>query len=253
MFIISSIVTSIINLIYTNLYDFYFGSPSFRLGTPLLFLHSLRKLRPASRVLDFGCGNGICYSNADVKKTVLTQGLQIVGIDIDVPYIERCKRRIDEEHLAENVHIMLQDVFDYRLDSEIERFDYILFSESAPLLSNDLLISMCRHMIEHLLKTDGKIIFINNLTEDSGNAMRVIKPYLKYVTMVEFGRVLTSQDFFDIAKSVKKKATIKLIDKLRVREILNFFRLEWMFLFFSMCFGITNYEVEQFEITLSNL
>ncbi len=244
--IITETTNKISDYIYTNIYDYFFGNPDFKLSTPNLFYYTIKKIKPNSRVLDFGCGNGICYSNQLIKDLIVQNNLQVQGIDIDKVYIEKCLQRIKNEKLQSYVNIKLQDVMEYKVEQE-EKYDYIILSESAPLLSEIFLKKIVKHMIKDLLKHDGKIIFINNLTENSTPTMKKIKPLLKYISMIDFGRVLTKEEFISLSKDLDKNIEFNLICKMKLRKILNFFNIGWTFYFWNII-GIQNYEVEQYEI-----
>lgn len=244
--IIRNIKNNIYNYVYTNIYDHFFGDPNFKLSTPNLFYYTMKKIKPNSKILDFGCGNGICYSNQFIKDLIFQNNLQIRGIDIDEVYIEKCLQRIKNEKIESNVNIKLQDILEYKVTQE-EKYDYIILSESAPLLSEELLKKIVKHMIKYLLKQDGKIVFINNLTENSTPTMKKIKPILKYISMIDFGRVLTKEEFIKLSKDVDKNVEFNLISKMKLKKILNFFYIGWTFYFWNMI-GIQNYEVEQYEI-----
>jgi 2-polyprenyl-3-methyl-5-hydroxy-6-metoxy-1,4-benzoquinol methylase len=232
--------------VYTSMYDHFFGKKKFPLSTPNLFYNSLKKIESGSRILDFGCGNGICYSNQLIKELVINNNLSIQGIDIDKIYIDKCIKRIKKENLESNIKIRLQDVLAYKED-ESNKYDYIIFSESAPLISNNLLKQIISHMKINLLKPNGKIIFINNLTENPTPIMLKLKPLLKYIVMIDFGRVLTKQEFKNLASNINKNVEFNLIAKMNIKNILNFFNLGWTY-YFWRAIGIKNYDVEQYEI-----
>lgn len=237
--------------IYANIYDYFFGNKNFSLATPNLFLHTIKKLEPNTRILDFGCGSGICYSNLEIKNTIINKNIKIQGIDIDKAYVEKCKKRIQNEKLFGHIDIKLQDIFKYNVEQEY-KFDYIVFSESAPLLSTELIILIVKYMIANLLKPNGKIIFINNLTENSTPIMRKIKPFLKYITMIDFGRVLTLNEFENLSRQVNKNIKVNLIASMKIIDILNYFNLRWTYYLVWKNLGIKNYNVEQYEIILNN-
>lgn len=234
--------------IYTSLYEHFFGNPNFKLSTILLFLHSLKKIKPKSKVLDFGCGSGTYYSNVDVIQTIKNLDLEIQGIDIDPVYISKCKNRIIISGLDDNVDIMLCDIFDYKIENESDKFDYVIFSESAPLLSSELLESITLYINKNLVKSDSKIIFINNLTENE-EYMNIYKPMLKYLTMIDFGRVLKAKEFEDLSLIINRKITINLIDEMSIKEILSFFYLYFIYPIL-ICLGVKNYQVKQYEIIM---
>jgi SAM-dependent methyltransferase len=240
----------IFNKIYIFMYDYFFGNEKFKLSTPNLYNYSINKLKNNSKVLDFGCGNGICYKNDNVIDTIKNKNLQIVGIDIDEVYVKQCSERIINSNLEKNVTIKLMNIFNYQLENNEDKFDYVIFSESAPLLSNELLVNIIKYIDNNLIKKDGKIIFINNLTDES-SPMKIYKPYLKYISLIDFGRLLSDQEFFDIGKNMNKNVIINLIDSMKFREVLSFFNLNYLY-YIARLFGITDYNIEQYEIIFSN-
>ena len=235
-----------IDYFYTNIYDHFFGNPEFKLSTPNLFYYSLKNIEPNSRILDFGCGNGICYSNQLIKDVIKKNNLKIDGIDIDKIYINRCLERIEKDKLGSNINVKLQDIFKYKVENDL-KFDYIILSESAPLLSEDFLNLILKYMIKYLLKPNGKIIFINNLTENSSPMVMKLKPMLKYVCMIDFGRILTKKEFIKLADEFNLNVEFNLIAKMNVNSILSFFNMSWTFYIWNLL-GVDNYDVEQYEI-----
>lgn len=239
-----------INKFYIFVYDYFFGNADFKLATPNLYNYSISKLPDNSKVLDFGCGNGICYKNNNVINTIKNKNLNIIGIDIDEIYIKQCSERIITSNLQDNVCIKLMNIFDYEIEEKINKFDYVILSESAPLLSNELLVNIIKYIDNNLLKQDGKIIFINNLT-DSKNPMKDLKPYLKYISLIDFGRLLSLEEFISIANNMNKKININLIDSMRLKEVLSFFTLDYLYYIIRL-FGIKDYNIDQYEIIFTN-
>ena len=130
----------------------------------------------------------------------------------------------------------------YQIKNPDEKFDYVLFTESAQLMSNDLIIMFVNHIRKNLLKPDGNIIFINNLVklekleklENCGSNMEKLKPYFKYMIGIDFDRTLSQLDFEFISLYTH---THMLKPKL-----INCMKL----------FNILDYNVEQYKITLVN-
>ncbi len=238
------------NKIYIFMYDYFFGNANFKLSTPNLYNYSIQKLEKNSKVLDFGCGNGICYKNDNVIESIKDKNLQIVGIDIDEVYIKQCSERIINSNLEDNVSIKLMNIFDYKIKIDIDKFDYVIFSESAPLLSNELLVNIVNYINNNLIKENGKIIFINNLT-DANSPMKKYKPYLKYFSLIDFGRLLSEEEFINIGKDINKKVTINLIASMRFKEVLSFFNIDYIY-YIAKLLGVSDYDIEQYEIIFSN-
>jgi len=241
-------IIALSDYIYTSMYEYFFGNPNFRLSTVLLFLHSLKKIELESKILDFGCGSGTYYSNNKVIEIIKKSNLKIEGIDIDPVYIKKCKERVNNSMLENNVNILLKNIFDLTIENELDKFDYIIFSESAPLLSSKLLESITEYINKNLIKKEGKIIFINNLVENEDYMIKY-KPLLKYILMIDFGRVLKFKEFDDLSKKINKNIEVNLIDEMSVNEILLFFNLCFLYPLLNLL-GVKNYKVKQFEIIM---
>ena len=222
--------TKIFNYINSKIYDYFFGDDKFRLAT--------------------GCGNGICYNNIKVIENIKNKNLKVIGIDIDKIYINECNNRITNNHLQDYIETKLINIFDYKLDDNEEKFDYAIFSESAPVIPSELLFDFVNYINNNLIKENGQIIFINNLSQEN-NKMKNIKPYIKYISLIDFGVLLTENDFIKMGNKLNKNVIINLIDSMKITEILSYFYLNLLYPILYLC-GITNYEVEQYEIIFSN-
>lgn len=240
----------VINYCYSKIYDKFFGNSKFKLSTPNLFYYSLQKINKKSKILDFGCGNGLCYDNEKVINLIISNNLNIYGIDIDQIYLEECKKRIEKNKLQEYIKIKLMNVFDYKIEDEENKFDYIIFSESAPVMSQKLLEEIINYINNNLIKKNGKIIFINNISYDSNN-IKYVKPYLKYFIGIDFGRLLTFNEFSNYANKFDKEIEFNLIESMKLKEILSYFYLDLLYIF-CIFLSISNYNVDQYEIILKN-
>jgi len=231
---------------YSKIYDKLFGDTNYILSTPNLLNKVITNFPPNTKILDLGCGNGICYNHKDTINYIKKNNLQITGIDIDPIYIKFCKQRIIDNKLESNVIILLQDVFEYQT---LDKFDYIIFSESAPLMSQTFLCKITNYVSDNLLKRKGKMIFINNLLENPSIMVKFFKPLLKYIIWTDFGRVLKKKEFEEIADSLGKKISFKIIGSLSLSNIAKYFKLEYLYMILNK-FGLTNYDIEQYSITI---
>ncbi len=112
------------------------------------YMISQMEVLPGKSVMEIGCGTG---KNAFIlaKKT----GMQVLGTDLCVPFIEQAK----ETNRLTNLRY---DILDFNKADQFkgERFDYII--------GNGILHHLYHHLDEafvnmrHLLKDKGKIIFI---------------------------------------------------------------------------------------------
>lgn len=233
-----------INILYTNIYDYFFGNLNFALSTPNLFLNVLEQIPKNSKILDFGCGNGVCYDNSKICKLITMNNLQITGIDINSVYINRCKDRIFINNLDANVKIVLADIFTYKFE---DKFDYVILSESAPLMSEEFLNNIIQYISSNLLENIGKIIFINNLTDNPQKIVSILKPQLKYFTSIDFGRILDKNEFIKLSEKINKKVKFRIIQKMSIIDISKFFKIYYLYIILRI-FGFKNYNVEQYEI-----
>ncbi len=233
---------------YNNIYDSFFGDLTFKLSTPNLFFKTITNIPSNSRILDLGCGNGICYNNSKIHELIIKNNLQITGIDIDPTYIKYCKERIYNNNLTNNVEILLQNIFDHKV---CKKYDYVIFSESAPLMSEIFLNEITNFVITNLLVDNGKIIFINNLNEDPNYIVKFLKPLLKYIIHVDFGRILQKKDFENLAKSLNLTVNFKLISSLDAENTSKYLGMYFLYRFFNIFGLLCNYDIEQYEITIN--
>ena len=84
------------------------------------------KIKKNCKILDFGCGNGLCYDYYKIIKIIRENNLKIRGIDIDEVYINECKNRIVKNSLEEHVTIDLLNIFDLTIVDN-EKYDYVIF------------------------------------------------------------------------------------------------------------------------------
>jgi hypothetical protein len=92
----------------------------------------------------------------------------------------------------------------YDLDIEFPDmvFDTIIFGSSFMLMPDqskaiELAKSINKFNLEHLSK-NGKIYFLLTLYDEKNGFnkfMQIVKPYLKYMTTVDFGKVTYKSDF----------------------------------------------------------
>lgn len=224
-----------------------FGNKKFLLSTPNLFKNTLENIPKNSNILDFGCGSGICYKDNEVIKTIYKSNLNISGIDIDKYSLIKFKKRIESNMLNNKIKLFYGDI----LTIDLPKYDYIIFSESAPLMSKELLRKVVLHMKNNLLNKNGKIIFINNLIENPQLIIKILKPNLKYFTKINFGRTLNKEEFDNLKNVLNMNVKYEKIASMPISEIASFFYLGYVYKLFNKL-GFKNYDVEQYKITFEN-
>jgi len=162
--------------------------------TELCYEHTLSYFREDSRILDVGIGNGIMIRK--YHSLIRDKSLHITGIDINRNYLNHCSSLISRWHLENNINVLHEPVERYE-PPEKQYFDYILFSMSFMLFRDQHLVL---NRIRPWLKPDGKVLFFQTMFKDRSLFMEVIKPRLKYLTTVDFGRVTYDNDFAALLK-----------------------------------------------------
>jgi ubiquinone/menaquinone biosynthesis C-methylase UbiE len=168
--------------------------------TDLCYNNCLNYFPSGSRILDVGIGNGMMLRN--YHGLIKSKNFSIVGIDINKDYLSHCSSLIRDCRLEDHIQIFHEPVECYE-PPEKGYFDYILFSMSFMLFSDQELVL---DRVRKWLKPGGKILFFQTMFQNRSLFMEFIKPKLKYVTTVDFGRVTYDDGFFDLLR--KKKLNI---------------------------------------------
>ncbi|HEY0153560.1 MAG TPA: class I SAM-dependent methyltransferase [Longimicrobium sp.] len=146
----------------------------------------LARVPEGAALLDVGIGTaGALLANADAVKR---KRLRIVGIDVDADYVERARGRLGDSSLADLAEVRLESVYDHRGGP----YDSVYFSGSFMLLDEPE--RALRHCCT-LLKPGGSIFFTQTIQKQPARWMEVLKPMLKRVTSIDFGRVTYEDDF----------------------------------------------------------
>jgi len=153
---------------------------------------SLSYVSSGSRVLDVGIGNGIMLET--FHSLIKSKRLKITGIDIDAGYLKHCKELI-QKHQLEDYLDVCQGAAESYAPRQKGGFDFILFCMSFMLLRDP------RSVLDRArswLKPGGEIVFVQALFKRRSHLVDLIKPKLKYLTTVDFGRATYEKDFFDL-------------------------------------------------------
>jgi ubiquinone/menaquinone biosynthesis C-methylase UbiE len=168
---------------------------------------SLSYVARGSRLLDVGIGNGIMLET--FGPLIKSKGLKITGIDIDAGYLKHCKEQIQKHGLEDYIDVCQGSAESYAPGRQ-GSFDCVLFCMSFMLLSNP------RHVLDQVkgwLKPGGEIVFAQALFKRRSRFVDLVKPKLKYLTTVDFGRATYEKDFFDLLSknglSVKEDRVLK--------------------------------------------
>ncbi|HEX8271074.1 MAG TPA: class I SAM-dependent methyltransferase [Longimicrobiaceae bacterium] len=146
----------------------------------------LRRVPEGAALLDVGIGTaGALLANADA---VRRKRLRVVGVDVDADYLARARRRLGDALLGDRVEVRLESVYDHRGGP----YDAVYFSGSFMLLPEP------ERALRHcgaLLSPGGRIFFTQTLQTKPARWLEILKPMLKRLTTIDFGRVTYEDDF----------------------------------------------------------
>lgn len=168
--------------------------------TDFCYGNCLQYFPPDSRILDVGIGNGIMIQS--YHELIKAKNLNIIGIDINKTYLDHCSTLINRWRLDDNIRLFQKPVECFE-PPEKEYFDFILFSMSFMLFEDQELVL---DRIRGWLRPGGKILFFQTMFPRRSPFIEFIKPKLKYLTTVDFGRITYDGDFYSLLE--RKKVSV---------------------------------------------
>lgn len=146
----------------------------------------LTRLPERAALLDVGIGTaGALLANADLVKQ---KRLRVTGIDIDTDYIERARQKLRHSSLHDCAQVHHESVYDH----DGGPYDAVYFSASFMLLPEPE--RALRHCCT-LLNPNGRLYFTQTIQKKRSLWMETLKPMLKRLTSIDFGRVTYEDDF----------------------------------------------------------
>ncbi|MCW5890169.1 MAG: class I SAM-dependent methyltransferase [bacterium] len=146
----------------------------------------LTRLPARSRLLDVGIGTaGALVANATL---VVARDLRVTGVDIDADYVRRATAALDQAGLADRVTARLESILDHRGGP----YDAAYFSASFMLMPDPP--AVLRHVVS-LLRPGAPLFFTQTFERERSRTAEIVKPLLRLVTTIDFGRV-TYEDAF---------------------------------------------------------
>ncbi len=154
------------------------------------YRNSLSYVPDGSRLLDVGIGNGIMLES--FHPLIKAKRLRITGIDVDANYLKHCEELIRKHQLADSIDVCHAAAESY-CPPQRGCFDGVLFSLSFMLLRDQRAVLQ---RARGWLKPGGQLIFAQAIFRKRSHLVDLVKPKLKYLTTIDFGRAIYEKDFF---------------------------------------------------------
>ena len=184
---IDNAVSSVRSVVYKN----FFGAQN-PISTINGFYESIKSVPDGSSILDVGCGDGIYYTGDKIIALIKAKNLTIHSIDIDDGAVPICQKRIKLAGISDKVTAECIDLLKIE-----KRYDAILFMESFPVIPRPLMAEL----IGHAMTLGKKIFMYHNLVEKKDSFINILKPNLKYLTLVDFGQLTSVNEMHECVKS----------------------------------------------------
>jgi len=122
---------------------------------------------------------------------------------------------IRELDLEKQVKVFYQSALTFS-PPEKSYYDYIFFGQSFMLINNQKEIL---DRVRGWLKPNGKVIFFQTMFKDKSKLMEFVKPKLKFLTTIDFGKVTYEKDFYELLSQKNfYSCEDKLLKKIFLKE-----------------------------------
>ena len=167
----------------------------------------LKDLDRSSTLLDVGIGTATALRNN--KAVVEAKDLRIAGIDYDARYIKAAERRIaGDAKLKGRVSVVCASVYDGQVLAALRPkggFDAAYFSGSLTLMPDPVEALQC---VAAVVRPGGRIYVTQTYQKRAAPVMRVVKPLLRYVTTVDFGKLTSCEE----AERIFRESELELVE-----------------------------------------
>lgn len=166
----------------------------------------LEKQKDGAIILDVGIGTGSALLRC--KDIIKAKKLKIIGVDYNNFYVEAAAASVKNEEMTGSISVHALNIYDEEALRKIltDQVDSVYFSGSFSLLPNPkaALISVLK-----VLKPNGKIYITQTYQKKTPPLMTYVKPLLKFVTTIDFGKLVTVTE---IVKTLNNVEGLKVED-----------------------------------------
>ena len=167
----------------------------------------LKDLDRSSNLLDVGIGTATALRNN--KSHVDAKDLRVAGVDHDARYIKAAERRIaGDAKLKGRVSVVCASVYDGQVLAALRPkggFDAAYFSGSLTLMPDPV---EALQAVAAVVRPGGRIYVTQTYQKQATSVMRVVKPLLKYVTTIDFGRLTSTAE----AERIFRASELELVE-----------------------------------------
>merc|ERR1711988_304046 len=159
----------------------------------------LNRMTEGHQLLDVGVGTAAALARN--KDKLLAKKLRVVGIDYESAYIEKAKKLASQHSIADRLELHCASVYDdlrpLQPNEGKELFDAAYFSGSITLLPDP---AAALRAVAKVVKPGGPIYVTQTFQLKPSPMMERLKPLLKYLTTVDFGKLTYMSEIYRIAE-----------------------------------------------------
>ena len=165
-------------------------------------------------LLDIGTGTGLPLKEFMKVSTAS----RVLAIDINQSYVKTAKKRFENDERVEVKYMNfmeLEGIFE-------EKFDVVYFGFSFMLMPDK---EEALRRAAKLMKPNGKILLFLTLYDKPNKFVELVKPKMKFVTSIDFGRTMYKREMPQIFEraSIKEVSCQRLQSKNHI--LLNVFKI----------------------------
>ena len=143
------------------------------------------------------------------KSLVEAKDLRVAGIDYDARYIKAAERRVARDaKLKGRVSVVCASVYDGQVLAALRPkggFDAAYFSGSLTLMPDPV---EALQAVAAVVRPGGRIYVTQTYQKRAAPVMRVVKPLLRYVTTVDFGKLTSCEE----AERIFRASELELVE-----------------------------------------